>query len=470
MSIHNRGMAMLAVGLLSTAITMTSADAAQKKIEKEVQPPLPIVVTSDHMRYHDDTGDIIAEGNVVVTQGEQKLSAAVVEGNSKSGDVRIDGRALYEAVDSKQNVAITGGPVVYNWVQRKGVIDAPKGHINNENVRGESIDLLPDSYVVHKGRTTRCHKEDHPHYCMTADRIEIIPNVKMTAYNVKMLFRGNILYSQAKYTTSLKPEDQGKQSAFPRIGYRSENGFYLTQQFNQPLTDRVSAFADMNYYSKHGFTPNGGLQYAGDGYDLRIVDGIFRDSDGDKLTKEPELQLSFGSHQIGDSPYHYAISGTYGKWDDDKKSSWHSEEKVYLSRDPLYLDGDKSLWLSLGTGVGYMHESYLGDGWATIQYDAVVYKNWQRWQANTGYHYNRENRNLFEYEQADLSDYWETGLTYHVNAKDSFGLIMRYDMQDNRVYDMDYKWIRNLDDCFQTEFTYRQKQRKWEYKIHLLTW
>lgn len=469
MSIHNRGMAMLAVGILSTAITMTSAVAAQKKTE-EAQAPLPIVVTSDHMRYHDDTGDIIAEGNVVVTQGVQKLSAAVVEGNSKSGDVRIDGRALYEALDSKQNIAITGGPVVYNWVQRKGVIDEPKGHINNENVRGESIDLLPDRYVVNNGRMTRCHKDDHPHYCMTADRIEIIPNVKMTAYNVKMLFRGTILYSQSKYTSSLKPEDRDKQSAFPRMGYRSENGFYVTQQFNQPLTDRWSVFADASYYSKHGFTPSAGLQYVGDGYDLRIVDGIFRDNDGDKITKEPELQLLLGTHQIGDTPYHYAIWGTYGKWNDDEKSSWHSEEKVYLSRDPIYMDDDKSLWLSLGTGVGYMHESYLSDGWATTQYDAVVYKSWQRWQANTGYHYNRENRNLFEYEKADLSDYWETGLMYHVNAKDSFGLIMRYDMQDNRVYDMDYKWIRNLDDCFQTEFTYRQKQRKWEYKIHLLAW
>lgn len=470
MNMHGKETKILAVGLLAVMINAGAAGAAAKKV-KETPAPLPVVVTSDHMRYHDDTGDIVAEGNVIITQGEKVIRAAVVEGNSKSGDVRIDGKATYEAVDAQQNIALTGGPVVYNWVQRKGSVDEPKGHVNKENIRGDSIELLPDRYIVHDGRVTRCEREDHPHYCMTADRIEIIPNVKMTAYNAKVLFFGRVLYSQERYTTSLKPEDRNQESSLlPAIGYRSENGLYVRQRLSQPLAERVDAYADINYYSKHGFTPAAGVVYGGNGYSLRIVDGVFRDSDGDKLIKEPELQFSFDSRKIGHSPYSYAIWGSYGKWDDDEKSSWHNEEKIYVSREPIYLDADKSLYLTLGAGTGYMHESYLSDGWATTNYDGVIYKNWQRWQANTGYHYNRENRNLFEYDRSDLSNYWETGMTYHANAKDSFGVIARYDMDDNRIYDLDFKWYRNLNDCFQMEFTYRQKQRKVEYKIHLLKW
>lgn len=470
MKIHNKKLTMLAVGILSTALTMTSADAAQKKA-KEVPPQLPIVVTSDHMRYHDDTGDIIAEGNVVVSQGVKKLSAAVVEGNSQSGDVRIDGKALYEELGLGQDVAITGGPVVYNWVQRKGTIQSSKGHVNEDLVRGESIDLLPDRYVVHEGRMTRCPKEDHPHYCMLADRIEIIPGVKMIAYNAKVQLLGKTIYSQAKYTQSLDPKDRQKESSMlPKVGYRSDNGAYIKQRFDYPMGTRWTAFADINYYSKHGFTPFGGVQYRGEGYTMQVVDGVLRDGNGRKLTKEPELRLTLDTRQIGDTPYHYTIWGSYGKWSDDSKSSWHQEEKLYVSRDPIYFRQDKSLWLSLGAGIGYMHESYLGKGWSTVAYDATVYKTWHRWQANTGYHYNRENRNLFDYDRADLSNYWETGFFYQANAKDGLGLTWRYDLTNYRTYDIDWKWVRNLNDCFQMQLVYRQKQQKLEYDITVLTW
>lgn len=468
MKIHNKGAALLTIGVLAATIAVAPVEAAKKKV-KEPAPPLPIVVTSDHMRYHDDTGDIIAEGNVVITQGTQKLSAAVVEGNSKSGDVHVDGRALYEVL-GKDNIAITGGPVVYNWVQRKGSIEEPKGHIDDKLIHGESIELLPDKYVVHEGRVTRCTKEDNPHYCMIADRIEIIPGQKMTAYHVKVQLLGHTLYSQAKYTKSLRPGEEDEGALVPDVGYNSDNGAYVAQRFNYPLTEKVTAFADIGWYSRHGFAPYGGLRYRGEGYTAQLIEGKFYDGNGYKITKEPELQVTLDTRRIGSSAYHYAISASYGKWDDGSISSWHNEERIYVSRDPLYFNESKNLWLSLGAGTGYMSESYLGRGWQTRTYNAVLYKTWAKWQTDIGYHYNRDNRNLFNYGRSDRSDYWEENLFYQANAKDAVGVTVRYDVQANNVYDVNFTWKRKLNDCFQMEIIYKEKEQKLEYHIQTMRW
>ena len=344
-----------------------------------------------------------------------------------------------------------------------------QGSVGKEQVHGAAIDLLPDRYVVQDGRITRCHAED-PHYYMSADRIEIIPGQTLTAYNVRVVLLGNTLYSQSRYRKSLKESAAGEASLVPKLGYDSDNGVMITQHIEYPIAERWSVYADPAYHSKHEFVPFAGVKHTGAGYTAQVVTGELWDDDGSKLQKDVELQVGFDKRRIGHSPYSYTIAASHGKWDDDIKSSWHSEAKMYVSRDPLYINHDKNTWLAVGAGIGYMHESYLSDAWSTTMYDAVLNKRWRRWAANTGYHYNRENRNLFDYNRADLAENWETGVSYRASERDSFSVIVRYDMQDNRVYDLDFTWKRNLTDCFQTEITYKQKQREIDFDIHLLNW
>ena len=446
----NNWLLVSAIGCMVVMSPPLGVEAAPKKASPAA-PPAVITVTADYMRYNDRTGDVLATGNVVVEQAGRTISAQRVEGNSQTSDVKVDGRAIYEAA----GVKLEGGPVVYNWVQRKGSVQQLDGHINKELVHGEAVELLPDRYVLTDGRVTRCDAED-PHYYLAADRIEIIPGDKMTAHNVRVVLLGNTLYSQTKFSKDLK--ENGGATFVPKIDYESDNGLMVTQHLEYPFDNRWSVYTDLGYYTKQGFVPYSGVKYQSAGYTAQVVSGELYDNDGYKLNKEVEFQIESDKQRIGDSPYQYTLSAAYGKWDDDKKSSWHNEEKVYIARDHLYLTQDKSLWLQLGLGAAYVHESYSGESWTTGIYDASIHKRWDRWNVRTGYHHNGENRNLFDYNRAELAEKWESAVRYKIDEKNSVQVLTRYDLQNDRLYDLDYSWIRNLH-CFEAMLTYREKQK-----------
>lgn len=50
----------------------------------------PIVLTGDHAQYDNVSGDFFAEGNVVVTQGNQVIRTNQARGNMKTGDVWLE--------------------------------------------------------------------------------------------------------------------------------------------------------------------------------------------------------------------------------------------------------------------------------------------------------------------------------------------------------------------------------------------
>jgi len=218
----------------------------------------------------------------------------------------------------------------------------------------------------------------------------------------------------------------------------------------------VAVFTDLGYYSKHGYRPVYGAINRESNYSLGVVYGYFRDYDNRWIKKEPEFKLDFFSHRLGSLPVSYSFYALYGKWTDSVKSSWHQDYSLYFSGDAIKL-GD-TLKLYLGTGVQHVRESYNGSNQNVFRYDASLYKTWSpRFTTWTAYHYTKNNQTLFEYNKNDLARQLDVGFNYKIDRMNTIGFVQTYDVTNNRIYDQDVTWYRNLH-CWEATVTYRIKR------------
>ncbi|EAX47302.1 OstA family protein [Thermosinus carboxydivorans Nor1] len=435
--------------------------AADKKAAAQTQTKAPIVIEADKLYFSDLTGDLFAQGNVQVTQDQDKLFAALVQGNTKQGEVWVDGKATLVQPEAK----LTGQKIRYNYQQKNGTIQNAAGTIGNERVSAQNIQILPNEMILHDGTMTKCPAQV-PDYHISADKVEIWPGEKMIAYNAKFWIKDKVIFSLPKYQKSLRKKDS--QSEFPRVGYYSEDGFYIKQYLETPVTENVAAFADLAYYTKSGFKPAFGLIDREKSYTFTVVDGDYRDSDGNWIKKEPEFKLDLGSRRLGSLPVSYSFYALYGKWTDDYKSSWHQDYNLYFSRDPIKLD--PSLNLYLGTGIEQVHESYDGSTQNIYKFDATLAKTWSpRLSLWVGYHYTRNNATLFDYERTDLAKELDTGFSYRMDRLNAISFNQSYDLNNNRVYDQDITWHRNLH-CWEAAITYRIKRQQIVFDINTVKW
>ena len=458
------------VFVLISAISLTGQAADQQgdkstdktKTESKVVANVPIVVDADHLTYSDATGDLVANGNVSVVQNDNKITTDSMRGNSKQTEFWIDNIADFYQKDTK----LTGTGTHYNYTKHVGSMQDAKGIVGRQHVAGTDIDMLPGEAIIHNGMETKCPAKV-PDYHISAEKIEIWPGEKMIAYNAKFWIGKIVLFTLPKYQTSLRA-DAGEQDAFPRVGYHNDDGFYIMQHIEHPISDKIAAFVDVNYYSKAGFKPQYGLTDKERNYSLSVMRGDDRDGDGNWIKKEPEFNFNLNRQRLGDLPVSYTFSAIYGKWADGTKTSWHQDYNLYFSHDTIALS--KSLSLGLGTGFERVHESFDGSTRDIIKFDTSLTKQWTPRFTTTGeYHYTQNNNSLFNYNVPDLAREADIGFTYKIDKKNTIGFRQSYDLNTSRIYDQDYTWYRDLH-CWQATITYRAKRNSFNWALSTTRW
>jgi hypothetical protein len=427
-------------------------------------PKAPITIEGDDLTYSDETGEVFATGNVVVKQNTDVLMTDAMRGNTKKTEVWIDGKATMQ----QPGTNLIGTHTYYNYTTKVGNMQQVTGRVGKNLISGANMELLPGELIAHDGTATRCPAKV-PDYHMSADKIEIWPGEKMIAYNAKFWIGKTVIYSMPKYQTSLKKGAEGE-SAFPRIDATSSDGMSIKQHLEYPISDNVAAFADLNYYTKAGFKPQYGLIDREKYYSLSVVQGQDNDTNSNWIKKEPEFKLDFGSHRVGNLPISYTFNTIYGKWTDGSKTSWHQEENLYFTRDTITLS--KGLFLGLGTGLQRIHESYNGSTTNSFKFDSSITKQWApKWSVTAEYHYTKNTtaNSLFNYNAADMSREADLGFIYKIDKMNSVGVRDSYDLVNNKIYDQDYTWYRNLH-CWQAAFTYRAKRHQYRVNISTTRW
>ncbi len=455
------------LALIVVVSNVTLAEAAKKNKEEqknikveEKKEPIPVIIEGDDITFNEQTGEIYAKGKVVFTQADAVVTGTDIEGNTIKTKVWAKDKTLLTQPDLKLN----GYETDYNYGDRTGTMKKVDGVVNNKIVKGNNVEFYPERVVIYNGTISKC-PAIKPDYHISAKKIEIYPNVKMIAYDAKVWVKDKILYSTARYETKLGQEKQ--KSAYPTVGYNSD-GVYVKQHFEENISGNLSAFIDLDYYSKHGFRPHYGFVNSFKGVDLTIEQGEFQDGDDEWIKKKPEFRLNFHPQKVFDLPWHYSVNLSRGKWEDSEKESWHDDYNIYFNRDVIKLSENTNL--TLGLGYQIIKESFNSSTENKYRYDIGVNRSINnKWSIWTAYHYIHNNSNLFNYDADDLSKELVSGIKYQIDDKNALAIEQSYDLENKNVYEQDYIWYRNLH-CLDAKIMYRAKRGQFKIKIGVKEW
>jgi LPS-assembly protein len=167
-------------------------------------------------------------------------------------------------------------------------------------------------------------------------------------------------------------------------------------------------------------------------------------------------------------PVAYSFTGIYGKWKDADKTSWHQDYTLYFTHDTIKLNDTMNLYL--GTGIQHVRESYDNSSHNVLKLDATLDKKWSdRFNTWVGYHYNQNEDVLFDYDQADVSRELASGFNYKIDKLNSIAISQSYDLDNDRMHDVDYVWSHNLH-CWEAKITYRAKRDQIKFDLSTIHW
>ena len=423
--------------------------------EKNQNKALPIQLTGDKAEYDSVSGDFHLSGNVVITQGLEKLVTTHAHGNMKTGDVWLEqGGSVVEP-----GTTMTGKWVHYNFNTKTGEIKEITGKGKKEWFDAPHATIYADKMVMDEGGVmSRCPAVNHvPCLSITAGSFEIYPQEKMVAKDVKVYVKGKHIYSRDTWVRELT---DSKTRIVPRVGYDgSDNGWFIKVDAEWDLGEKTKVSADLPYYEYTDFKPMIEVKHKERNFDLSYRNG-WEEDDDDWYEKQNTWRFDYKRHHIIDGiPLSYSGYYEYGLWKNDRTGvkSWHKEYAAYLHHDPIYLFGSKNTILNLTAGKKWVNESYTGDTLSTdMYYVTLAQKLGHSVDTWVGWYREDITSSLFAIGQPDMAKELRNGLRIKITDKDTFTFVNRYDIGKHEQYESRYTWLHRFC-CWALEFEYEKE-------------
>ena len=441
--------------------------------EEGVEKAMPITLLGEHAVYDQVSGDFHAEGNVKVSQGGQDIYTTRVKGNMKTGDIwLLEGGTLVE-----EGAETNAEWAYYNFNSKTGELKKLSGKNGKDYFKAPHGTVYPDRMILDEGgSTTRCPAVKNPS-CMEikAKTFEIYPGEKMIARDVQVWVRGKHIYSRDVWENDLT--DNNKERLMPHVGFKdSDKGAYINLSYERPLSDKTTAYADLNYYTKDGYKPLYGLRHNERNFVLTFENGWFEDDDA-WVKKQTDLRFDYKPHHFSDKlPLSYSFYAEHGLWknEDTGERSWHTEYGAFLNHDRIYLFNSPNTTLDMTIGKKWTHESKTGDTESTnVYYATLGQKLSDKWNTWVGWYKEDFTTRLFTYDQPDMQTELRNGLSYKMDDKNIFTIVNRYDLDRNTNYETDYRWTHRFC-CWQVSLEYQQEHYKndnsFEIKYEFVNW
>lgn len=450
----------------TTEVNPDAADIkdTRTKEEKAAKAPMPINMSAEHADYDSVSGDFHVSGNVVITQGVEKLVTAEAFGNMKTGDVYMEKGGT--VVDANQTAS--GKWIHYNFNNKTGEIKEISGAGVKDIYSSPHAIITPDKIVMDQGGVLqRCPAIKHPP-CLSvkAKTFEIYPKDKLVAKDVQVFIRGKHIYSRDLWVNRL--DDGARTKIKPTAGWEDkDSGFYLGVKLEQPITEDISVLADVVDYSRVGFKNKYGLKYDNKFFRLKYTNGWDLDDD-DWYKKQNNWRFDLKSQRIAKGlPLSYSGYYEYGLWQREfghgesrGPKSWHREYAAYLNHDPIHLFNSKKNSLNLTVGKKWAHESYTKESNSTEMYYATFTQNISpKWTAWTGYYHEKLTSALFDIDQPDMAHEWRMGVQFKPDRTNTFSIVNRYDTDNGEQYETDYRWEHKFC-CWRLEFILEDERKK----------
>ncbi len=424
-----------------TEETGSSRTSFRRKKKDENGKPLPIILRGDHSEYDNDNGDFRVYGNVVITQGNQKLVTDHAAGNIKTGDIFIDDGANLMQPGSKMN----GKWIHYNFNNEIGEIKDMRGRGGKDWFEAPHA-IISDKmlFMDEGGISTRCPAVEHkPCVLIKAKTFEVYPNDKLIANDVQVYVKGVHVYSRDKWINDL---NKNQDKIMPRIGWDGHtNGFYGELTIEKYFGNKTEFRGDLFQYSRKGYKPMYELRH--DENDFRIAYKTGWEEDDDVwYSKHSDWRFDWKKHRIANGlPLSYSAYAEYGLWKHEQRSynSWHFESAFYINHDPIYLFNTKNTSLRLTVGRKWTHEGYTGELRTTNMYFSTFRQRFGtegKWSTWLGYYQQDYTSSLFGLYEPDMAKEVRNGIEYKSDERNTFSIINRFDSAKGAEYETVYKW------------------------------
>ena len=208
------------------------------------------VVHADRITYDTDTGNVDAEGHLLLTGGpdNEHISAS-------HGTMNLTGQTarLYD-VDGSIGLRNSGHRAVY-------------ASSNPFLITGRMVVKLgPENYEVYGGTMTSC-RLPHPDWQLYAGKL-LVKDGKARGYNSIFKLLGVPLVYLPYVTHPV--DTNARQSGFmiPILGTSSTNGIILGEQYYWAINRSTDLTLGVDYYSLRGWAQNGSFRHVGKGQDF----------------------------------------------------------------------------------------------------------------------------------------------------------------------------------------------------------
>ncbi len=232
---------------LCLGVTVTSGSwepAALAPVEHDTEAA--IEVDADSMQYDRTEGRIIADGNVVIVSGNDRLRGDRVLVNVNTGDLYALGNVELE----RDGEVLRAERLHYNTRTRISSLDSPEIDSDPFVIASEELTRMDDGTIELEGaRLTTCERgHDHPHYHVRARRLTVYPGDHIRANHAVWYFGRVPLFYVPHWRRRL--HDEYGWNLHP--GYRSRWGTYLLASYFHRITPHIRLEHHVDLYERRG--------------------------------------------------------------------------------------------------------------------------------------------------------------------------------------------------------------------------
>ncbi len=434
----------------------------------------PTRVDADKMKYTDSTGDVYAEGNVVIVQANQTLKAPRVEGNTKTTEYRTTGGPYTYLVDNGRTKNLTGHELTYRSSDNSMTADSAYGWSDPYYIKGTDISYengvghMKEGWLTTKNAMAFKHTPD---YRIEGQDIIVYPGDKAVIKHASFFVKNTRILSIASYTVSLRHDKEGEFSVFslsPRPMYNSEDGFGLRGNISYPLGTRGESFLNYEWFTKVGFKPSVGYRhYMPWG---RFSFGYSKESNEYNnetvwVEKVAELRVDTNASYIGGTPFTIRGGANIGYWKEDNVKGMHKQVYAEVSHTPIVLWKDATIRFFGGYQRDYYNynDSVRSMPYWGVQFRTKVNSRLTAWvgytQRNIDY-----NNSPYYFDTTEIPKEFIYGGNLKLTRLDDLSANVKIDAATGRIDSVNYTWHRDLH-SFDSFLTYKSREKSWEIKV-----
>jgi LPS-assembly protein len=259
---------LIAAQLLSAyAQSLPQEEKKERKQAKEVADNKPGSIERNHTASRSDTVEIvadrqsklgnifIADGYVIATAGDFRLQADHVTYNEESGDMVAEGNVIF---DEGTDQRVTARRAEINWTSRRGTFWDTTGFTNRTQTgeylyfTAERIEKTgAETYVLYNATVTAC-EEALPKWTFSAKRANLKVGDRVKLYNSVFRIR-NVPFFLLPFTW-IPVTKKERKSGFllPTTGTSTQKGRTLKFAYYQTLGDSADITLRGDVYTKRG--------------------------------------------------------------------------------------------------------------------------------------------------------------------------------------------------------------------------